>query len=75
VVLSNSKNLINRQIVTSTQSFFRYKDLVSKEAVHAITYENMIKIAYQITDIYKTKNELKSALKTEIARLRKPVAR
>ena len=51
MVLSNSKNLINRQIVISTQSFFRYKDLVSKEAVHAITYENMIKITNQITDI------------------------
>ena len=53
MVLSNSKNLINRQIVISTQSFFRYKDLVSKEAVHAITtsYEKMIKIAYHITDI------------------------
>lgn len=51
MVLSNSKNLINRQIVISTQSFFRYKDLVSNETVHAITYEKMIKIAYQITDI------------------------
>ena len=55
MVLSNSKNLINRQIVISTQSFFRYKDLVSKEAVHAITYEKMIKIAYQITDIQNFK--------------------